>query len=599
MNDSASYIAEAASEYLVKSIHDRLLDELANTDDYEYANERLHQLAHIRDFFSGSQPLNEFLRALSAPSAIPNTVRQREWGDFQTPPLLAKRVCEFLASTGLAPRIIIEPTYGAGNFIVAALNTFPKAKLVYGVEIQEKYAWQLKMGLLAQALSGYRPSAEIVLRQDDIFTHVFPDSLLETDGILIIGNPPWITSAELSALDASNLPRKRNLKGLSGLDAITGKGNFDIGEFILLRMLELFSKRRGTLAVLCKNSVIKNIVEALPQSRFLVDHIRSYTINAKLEFGAAVDASLFVMDMGRSDPSISCTVADFDHPDQSTRVFGWTQGRFVADIRSYEQVSRIDGRSPLMWRQGLKHDCARIMELDARNGKLLNGNGENVDIEESSVYWLLKGSDLKAFEVDQARKKVVVTQRFVGDDTSRLKTNAPRLWNYLIKNSAYFDKRKSSVYRNRPRFAIFGIGEYSFKPYKVAISGLHKHPRFSLVLPIDSRPVMLDDTCYFLGFESYAESLLTVSLLNSALVKRFLGSAVFTDAKRPYTKTILMRIDLCEAARQLTLDALRAVWSHAGYQPQHPVSESDYQAYRQRLFSIHAERADFQPRLNL
>ncbi|MGH2591937.1 MAG: hypothetical protein ACRDGG_00305, partial [Anaerolineae bacterium] len=58
-----------------------------------------------------------------------------------------------IAERGVSPQIIIEPTYGTGNFIHAVLKSFPKA--------------------------------------------------------------------ELGALDARNLPVKRNLKALNGLDAIT------------------------------------------------------------------------------------------------------------------------------------------------------------------------------------------------------------------------------------------------------------------------------------------------------------------------------------------------------------------------------------------
>ena len=32
------------------------------------------------------------------------------------------------------------------------------------------------------------------------------------------------------------------------------------------------------------------------------------------------------------------------------------------------------------------------------------------------------------------------------------------------------DNRKSSIYNKRPRFSIFGIGDYSFSKWKVAIS---------------------------------------------------------------------------------------------------------------------------------
>jgi hypothetical protein len=218
-----------------------------------------------------------------------------------------------------------------------------------------------------------------------------------------------------------------------------------------------------------------------------------------------------------------------------------------------------------------------------QDGRCVNGNGEGADVEDEHVYWLLKSSDLQNFEVNQARKKVIVTQRSLAEDTAHLKTNAPKLWEYLVKHREYFEKRKSNIYRNRPSFSMFGIGEYSFAPYKVAVSGLYKEARFALIVPMDSRPVMLDDTCYFLPFDNYLDALFTASLLNSPIVKRFLKSIVFIDAKRPYTKEILMRMDLTGAASRLTFDALRGFWSEIGYKPRESVAESDVEEYKERL----------------
>lgn len=592
-------IADAVFDYLADPDRRQLLDELRASESIKRANERMHRLTGVRAFFPDRQALADFQQALSLSSSNQERHREREWGDFQTPLPLASRICRYLAEIGLAPRVMIEPTYGAGSFVLAALESFPSVELVYGVEIQTKYQWQLKTALLAQALKGRRVSAEIELHQDDIFAHLFPVDILRAGDILIIGNPPWVTSSELGALDAHNLPQKSNLKRLNGLDALTGKSNFDIGEFILLRMLKLFSGQSGAIAMLCKNSVIKNIIEALPQFHFQLTNIQAYSIDAKQEFGAAVDASLLFLKMGQSVAEFQCKMASLDRPDEVTRVFGWTKDRFVYDVQRYQQASAIEGRSPWTWRQGIKHDCAKILELNESDAVLTNGNGEIVDIEEAWIYWLLKGSDLKSFQVERARKKVIVTQRHTSDDTLGIRESAPRLWRYLDKNKGYFEKRKSSIYRDRPPFSIFGIGEYSFKPYKVAISGLHKQPRFSLVAPVEQRPVMLDDTCYFLGFESYLDGLLTASILNSGLVQEFLRSIVFIDAKRPYTKEILMRIDLRQAARQLTLSTLRRFWADIGYEPQQSVSTSDFEAYRERLSNDDRRQESIQLKLNV
>jgi len=593
MKQIAPHIAEAVAEYVIEPGRTRLLDTVSACGNVASVNEELRRLTGVRQFFPDDESLGEFRRVLTQ-GATAEPRASREWGDFQTPPDLADRVCNYLVKTGISPRVIIEPTCGAGNLVLAALKAFPAAGLVYGVEIQSKYEWHLKLALLSEAWCGRYFLAEIELRQDDIFTHRFSDEMFRAQDNLIIGNPPWVTSAELGTLNAGNLPAKRNVKALNGLDAITGKSNFDIGEFVLLRMLDLFSKQRGTLAMLCKNSVIKNIVEALPQRQYEVSNIRALKIDASREFGAAVDASLLVMDMGASTPTFTCQAATLGHPDRVSRTFGWMRNRFVSNVREYEAIAELDGKSPLVWRQGLKHDCARIMELDAQGDHWVNGDGEVADVEGEWVYGLLKSSDLRQFEVGTARKRVIVTQRRLDEDTTGLQKSAPKLWEYLVRNSEHFERRKSSIYRGRPRFAIFGIGDYSFAAYKVAISGLYKEPRFSLVLPIDGRPLLLDDTCYLLSFDAYPDALFTASLLNSQVVKQFLQSVVFADAKRPYTKQVLMRIDLVQVASRLSWDALEASWAEIGYKPRMPVSMSDFEEYQRRLLKVGASQSDLQ-----
>ena len=59
---------------------------------------------------------------------------------------------------------------------------------------------------------------------------------------------------------------------------------------------------------------------------------------------------------------------------------------------------------------------------------------------------------------------------------------------------------------------------------------------------------MLDDTCYLLGFDSLGKAVVALGLLNSQPAQDFLKSIVFPDAKRPYTKDVLMRINLQKLA---------------------------------------------------
>lgn len=227
----------------------------------------------------------------------------------------------------------------------------------------------------------------------------------------------------------------------------------------------------------------------------------------------------------------------------AVRSYGWVDGKFVADVEKYVGVSSIDGRSQLEWRSGLKHDCAKVMELHVEGARWVNGLGEIVDVEREYVFPLLKSSDIKAREVARVRAFVIVPQRFVGEDTGRLRTAAPRLYGYLEAHAALFERRGSSIYVGRPKFSIFGIGDYSFAPYKVVVPGLGGGSLFSLVPPIDGRSVMLDDTCYLLPFGDYETAAVFVEIFNSGVVRNFLEAVTF-KGKRSISKSALMRVDL-------------------------------------------------------
>ena len=183
------------------------------------------------------------------------------------------------------------------------------------------------------------------------------------------------------------------------------------------------------------------------------------------------------------------------------------------------------------------------MELRAdESGNLHNALGQAVEVEDDWIYPLLKGSDVNAGRPPE--RYVIVTQRSLADETRSLRHTAPKLWSYLQTHAARFAARKSSIYRNRAEFSMFGIGPYTFAPWKIAVSGLHKAPRFRIVGPSGGRPALFDDTSYFLPCESAAEAAILLGALKGEAAALLLESLLFADAKRPVTKKILQRIDL-------------------------------------------------------
>jgi hypothetical protein len=469
---------------------------------------------------------------------------QAEYGDYQTNKQLALSVCNLLKDKHIKPQVLIEPTCGKGNFILSAIQIFDSLEQVFGIEIQDKYIWQLKFALLEYFLQNPQANKpEIQLFHANIFDFDFQQIKQQIGGreLLVIGNPPWVTNAALSTLNSNNLPTKSNFKKAKGIDAITGKGNFDIGEYISLKMLDLFSKENGSLAFLIKNSVIKNIVYEQKRNNYPIADIEKHTINAQKEFGAAVDASLFLCKFN-SKPEY--TAKEFDFYTAKQRVtMGWVNNKFASDTEKYSKYKHFDGVCAYEWRQGIKHDCTKVMELERIDGGFRNGLGEEFELEEDLVYGLLKSSDLKADSVDTPRKYTIVTQKRIGQETAPVLARLPKTKAYLEHHKDYFLQRKSSIYNGKPMYSIFGVGDYSFKPYKVAISGLYKQTKFTLVKP-NGTALLLDDTCYFIGFDTIEEAQAIQNELNKTEIQEFIQSFMFTDAKRAITKDLLMRIEL-------------------------------------------------------
>jgi hypothetical protein len=523
------------------------------------ANSLFRSVSGVVSFFETEADLQELKEKLLSTSNILEEPDRAEYGDFQTNSHLSVTVAKYLSNKIAEPDVVIEPTCGKGNFIVAALKTFRSLKKVYGIEIYRPYVWEAKFSILdffIESPDANKP--DIFIYHYNVFDFDFNAIASEVSGqnILVIGNPPWVTNSMLGSLNSFNLPTKSNFKKHNGLDAITGKGNFDIAEYITMIMLEAFQHQNANIALLVKNSVIKNIIFDQKKNKYKIGNIEKHCIDSKKEFNVSVGAALFFGQLNAS-PSFKCNEFDFYKNSKPLLSFGWIDEKFVSNLETYMHSKDIDGDCPFEWRQGLKHDCSTVMEFEKVNGRYLNALNEEVELESDLVYGILKSSDLKNTIVKTSRKYTIVTQRKVGQETSYIRSAHPKIYKYLLSHQHSFDARKSSIYKGKPSFSIFGIGDYSFKPFKVVISGLYKTFHFTLALPEKKKPLMLDDTCYMLGFDSLDYAVYTFLLLNSQSTKELLKSITFPDAKRTFTKDILMRIDLNKLSNQLSLDELK------------------------------------------
>jgi hypothetical protein len=475
--------------------------------------------------------------------------QKSEHGDFQTPLELTRQIVQLCQCWIQTPEIILEPTCGTGNFIQACLERYQTIEYIIGYDIQPHHVFNTTE-LIQTYFENHpkKPQPKIFLQAANLFTldptNLIPDKL-KSKPMLVIGNPPWVTASEQGLKSWKNLPPKSNFNQQRGWDAITGKSNFDIAEAILLYLFDALANYPATFCFIIKNSVIKRLVSWLAQTTWQIQFLGSYSIDTKRFFQVYTDASVFLCKTNATKSSNQCPVYLSLTSTQPTRYIGWVGNHFVADVHQYDSVSHLEGKSPLIWWQGIKHDCARVLELyPLHEDWYQNKLGSKIQLEHDLVFGLIKTRDLKQGGENTPTTCILLPQFSLSENPIHRLQSYPNASRYLYDYQTVFSKRKSRIYLKKPPFSIFGIGSYAFAPYKIGLSGFHKEPRISFIPPWREKPVMFDDTCYYLGFQHAYHARFVWMLMLHPNVQQFLQSLAFQEGKRPYTKEILMRLDL-------------------------------------------------------
>ncbi len=470
-----------------------------------------------------------------------------EFGDFQTPLPLAQAVCATLRRRGITADNILEPTCGEGSLLLAAAEYFPNARL-HGFEINEQHIVTARARLNA---AGHTHRTR--LQTADFFSHEWESELAPRDNLLVLGNPPWVTQAAVGVVAGRNLPGKSNLDGLRGIAAKTGKANFDIAEWILIRLLRALRGRTATIAVLCKSATARKVLRHAWRNDLRVSSASLHTIDTNAYFGVAVEACLFIVRLGQNGPEEADLYRDLEAA-APLRQIGLAGQDLVSDLAAYRLLRGFEGLHPYQWRSGVKHDCATVLELTRCRANIYrNKLGQEIELEPEVVYPWFKGTDLKN-DAAITRFSLLLPQTYPGEDTALRFLNAPHALRYLQQHLPSFAARKSSIYNKRDQFAIFGVGEYSFASWKVALSALHRQPRFVVVGPEGGRPILFDDTCYFIAMPSPQEAAIVAQILNSQLCQEFLATLTFPGAKRTVTVELLQRLNLSALAHAVGLE---------------------------------------------
>jgi type I restriction-modification system DNA methylase subunit len=246
----------------------------------------------------------------------------KQFGDFQTPRELAFEVCLLLSRLNIHPQTVVEPTCGLGNMIQAARKIFFSSE-IYGFEISSRYA--------ECAQEKFGGDERIRISQADFFEKdwtLFFENLPKP--ILVVGNPPWITNSQLSVLESGNLPRKENFQNFSGLDALTGKSNFDISEWMLLHLLKILDRQHASLAMICKTSVARKVLKYAWKNKIHLNNAAIYRIETDKYFNASVDSCLLFCEFSQSRQSTTANIYENLNSENPSQEIGFKNNKPVA-----------------------------------------------------------------------------------------------------------------------------------------------------------------------------------------------------------------------------------------------------------------------------
>ena len=499
-----------------------------------------------------------------------STRLERQFGDYQTPLDLAKQCCQLMSRQLGEHTAMVEPTCGRGNFLLAAAEAFPQSQF-FGMEQNANYIRASRRLIASHSAS---ISSSINIRKSNFFNFdwsAFRDSCGDT--VLFFGNPPWVTHSEIGGRDGDNLPKKNNHQKQRGIDAITGKSNFDLAESMLQTLLGVMREGKDSLAMLVKSATARRLAQDAWRKGYQFNKLQFYAIDAQEHFNASVDAGFLLFQLKRQNKTERATKSVqacqwFKNLDsrRSTIAFGNLDGQLVRDPNKAMATAHLTADEPVMWRSGVKHDLSRVLELRIENDVVLDREGVVLDIEHEHLFPLAKGSAVASGLQKKLDRVLLLPQRRVGDSSESLKQSSPKTYEYLSRNRSVFDARRSSIYRGRDPFAIFGIGPYSFSPWKVAICGLYKRLTFTIYGPVRCRgpvrrkgqaqrkPVMFDDTTYLLPCRSRRHAEWVKELLESTAATDFFNARIFWESKRPINASVLRSLDLDQVAQAEKID---------------------------------------------
>jgi hypothetical protein len=388
----------------------------------------------------------------------------------------------------------------------------------------------------------------------------------------LVGNPPWIPWSRLSETtkrrwretyaDSDDL----DLLPHEGLDSRLGHANDDISLPYVWVCIDRYLTADGGASFVLKRDVTKGPAGKLLRTLRVGDRPlaldRIHDFNTLRPFGEQVGANAAMYAL-RAD-------ADHSFPVDGT---SWTERENAAGSPDFataeamretldtEQVDIVpvdETDSESAWvradaeraalgecahriRHGVKDDAQDVFSISRE---------EVGDLEPDLIYPYLKSRHVVKYGLFGHELRLVPLRKANEDNERELKGRYPETYRYLESHREALENRSSSWLKKGPFYNVFGLGEYTWRDYKVVWCRLGFKPHFAVVSTVEDedvgeKPVVPGDHFMFVGTDSEAEAHFLCALLNSAVYQRSLDG-VASEGKASLSKTVVSRLGLPE-----------------------------------------------------
>jgi hypothetical protein len=190
-------------------------------------------------------------------------------------------------------------------------------------------------------------------------------------------------------------------------------------------------------------------------------------------------------------------------------------------------------------RHGVKDDARAVYSID---------RSQVDELEHDHVYPYIDSKHVVKYGLFGHDLRLVPMRTANEDNEAELRETCPRTYRYLTSNRQPLDDRSSAWLERGPFYTVFGLGEYTWAPYKVVWCRLGFKPAFAVVSTVGDedvgeKMVVPGDHFMFIPTDNRDEAHFLCGLLNSSIyLKSMVGVA--GGGKSGLSKAVVDKLEL-------------------------------------------------------